>query len=305
MLVKHLENDECQDISGFEFSRRVQQKQIVRQIMVNPQGFYDILHAKETELAKLTQCGKSKELEKRDGGVSVLDEANDNQSLDVSQDGSESMDDELKVQRLTRKELNQWPQLPHKMLAKPQSSAKNMQQSSSIAGKSGSASNAMARPAALKLIPNTIKQGSTSMPKDADAQPWSTGATSKTLFPNAKLAPASDGQLKCVDSVHRLANDDGNLLKARFWDASSRDFNVEPFYNAMLKHYLCPFSGCGNTYSFAREFVHHLNHWHGQIQYRCLCLKVFKTAHAMIGHSESPGSNCQARKSPSYQAVGS
>jgi hypothetical protein len=66
-------------------------------------------------------------------------------------------------------------------------------------------------------------------------------STSSVLFPDAKPTPApSEFSIAAYDD--KVEQEHGlNIMKTRFWDPMSNDFNPERFYNAYNSRYYCPF----------------------------------------------------------------
>jgi hypothetical protein len=87
-------------------------------------------------------------------------------------------------------------------------------------------------------------QGSTDASISRQPKVWGSRdgkSTSSTLFPGAKPTPApSEFSIAAYDDK---MNQEGNLniMKNRFWDPQSTDWNPERFYDAVLQKYYCPF----------------------------------------------------------------
>lgn len=66
-------------------------------------------------------------------------------------------------------------------------------------------------------------------------------SSSSTLFPNAKPTPApSEFSIAAHDEA--MNNKHGiNIMRTRFWDPMSSDWNPEQFYDAIISKYYCPF----------------------------------------------------------------
>jgi hypothetical protein len=64
---------------------------------------------------------------------------------------------------------------------------------------------------------------------------------SKTLFPNAKPnSPASEFSIAAHDQS--MEQEHGiNIMRTRFWDPISSDWNPEKFYDSVIGKYHCPF----------------------------------------------------------------
>jgi hypothetical protein len=66
-------------------------------------------------------------------------------------------------------------------------------------------------------------------------------SASNVLFPDAKPTPApSEFSIVAYDEAVDKANRP-NIMRSRFWDPMSTDFNAEKFYNTVTGEYNCPF----------------------------------------------------------------
>ena len=64
---------------------------------------------------------------------------------------------------------------------------------------------------------------------------------SKKLFPNAKPTPVpAEFSIAAHDQAMEEKNGI-NIMRTRFWDPLSTDWNPEKFYNAIINKYACPF----------------------------------------------------------------
>lgn len=135
---------------------------------------------------------------------------------------------------------------------------------------------------------------------------WSAGRSSEVLFKGAKPTPPTadwDRVLKKRQEEAQSASTT-NILHSRFWDPTSKEFDVSIFRNGLTQQYHCPFEGCQDAvYDVDVDLIGHLRHAHLKTKYRCpLCLKLFNSASALIGHSESAG-KCKVKKSSKYDEL--
>jgi hypothetical protein len=66
-------------------------------------------------------------------------------------------------------------------------------------------------------------------------------SASKTLFPNAKPTPATK-EFSIAAHDEQMERDHGiNIMRTRFWDPLSSDWNPERFYDSVIDKYNCPF----------------------------------------------------------------
>jgi hypothetical protein len=86
---------------------------------------------------------------------------------------------------------------------------------------------------------STNASGSSHQPKVWGSRKGKTA--SSTLFPDAQLTP---GSAEFSIAAHDDAIEQAyglNIMRNRFWDPLSSDFNAERFYDAIVNKYHCPF----------------------------------------------------------------
>jgi hypothetical protein len=123
---------------------------------------------------------------------------------------------------------------------------------------------------------------------------------SSALFPNAKATPApKDFSIAAHDE--QMEREHGiNIMKTRFWDSLSTDWNPERFYDSVIDKYNCPFV-CELNFATPADLNKHINSDHRLTRMKCpSCLKYFKSATALMAHCESRGSKCQINKADNF-----
>lgn len=66
-------------------------------------------------------------------------------------------------------------------------------------------------------------------------------STSNILFPNAKPTPATK-EFSIAAHDDQMEREYGiNIMRTRFWDPLSSDWNPERFYDSVINKYYCPF----------------------------------------------------------------
>lgn len=125
-------------------------------------------------------------------------------------------------------------------------------------------------------------------------------SASSTLFPNAKLTPAPE-EFTIAAHDEQMEREHGiNIMKTRFWDPLSTDWNPERFYDSVIDKYNCPFV-CELTLDTPADLNQHINSDHRLTRMQCpSCLKYFKSATALMAHCESRGSRCQINKAYNF-----
>ncbi|KAH9867040.1 hypothetical protein IAQ61_007631 [Plenodomus lingam] len=120
------------------------------------------------------------------------------------------------------------------------------------------------------------------------------------LFPHAKPTPApSDFSILAHDEA--MEDQKGiNIMRTRFWDPMSSDWNPEKFYDSVLNKFACPFV-CEQTFESVSDLNQHILGDHRITRIKCpTCLKYFKSATALIAHCESRGAKCPINKADDY-----
>ncbi|KAH7385909.1 hypothetical protein BKA66DRAFT_511252 [Pyrenochaeta sp. MPI-SDFR-AT-0127] len=125
-------------------------------------------------------------------------------------------------------------------------------------------------------------------------------SVSNVLFPNAKPTPAPS-EFSIAAHDHAMEQEHGiNIMRTRFWDPMSSDWNPEIFYDSVLSKYHCPFI-CEQTFDAAGDLNKHILGDHRITRMKCpTCLKYFKSATALMAHCESRGAKCQINKAEDY-----
>ncbi|KAJ4404665.1 hypothetical protein N0V91_005815 [Didymella pomorum] len=123
---------------------------------------------------------------------------------------------------------------------------------------------------------------------------------SSLLFPLAKPTPAPN-EFSIAAHDEQMEREHGiNIMKTRFWDPLSPDWNPERFYDSITSRYNCPFV-CELTWAAPADLKKHINSDHRMTRMKCpSCLKYFKSVTALMAHCESRGSKCQVNKADNY-----
>ncbi|KAF3039260.1 hypothetical protein E8E11_005904 [Didymella keratinophila] len=123
---------------------------------------------------------------------------------------------------------------------------------------------------------------------------------SSALFPHAKPTPAPKEFSIAAHDEHMEREHGINIMKTRFWDPLSPDWNPERFYDSITSRYNCPFV-CELTWATPADLNKHINSDHRMTRMKCpSCLKYFQSATALMAHCESRGSKCQVNKADNY-----
>ncbi|KAF2126792.1 hypothetical protein P153DRAFT_321511, partial [Dothidotthia symphoricarpi CBS 119687] len=127
-------------------------------------------------------------------------------------------------------------------------------------------------------------------------------SSSSTLFPNAKPNPApSVSEFSIAAHDDQMEKSHGiNIMRTRFWDPMSDDWNPERFWDPVVNKYYCPFV-CEQTFPSPADMNKHIMNDHRITRMKCpMCLKYFRSATALMSHCESRGARCQINKADDY-----
>ena len=334
--VAHLEDGKCKSITKKDFQGSIQQKHVVNEIMKNPEEFIQGLRMNKTLTPTSDKPGLivdgSETQETEEGGVPLLD-----QEDEAQKGGYKPLQAEVNLIDMnipyTRSNVETWPRLPGQQPSQLTSSMHSLSLNSrtpSINGSEVSASeyaseitsrrggtkvytesfpslNSPRIPASLNGDDDTASVATSTVGSSTNRpMAWTTAKTSQALFKDAKPTPPA-GDWTAVWNYRQqeaAANDSTNLFRSRLWDPDSKEYDVELFFNSMIEKYRCPFPECDGTYyDEPSDIEGHLRVTHLKTSYRCpLCLKIFRSANALVSHSEA-GGKCKVKKSSMYDKL--
>ena len=342
-FIEHLEKNLCtgsfdhNKISRFDFFGSVKQKEVVKQIMKKPHVVLERLNANTTLLddeegahppliADNSKTHGSTAQGSESGGIILMDSEDQAQRAFRLNTGLGDI-----LMPLTRQNLETWPRLPGQPPSVlTESMRRAILQSPDAFSVSGMeysandvASDITSRRGGHKICTESYKSPystqdymstrdsqigddsrSTSTVIDSKQAAWKTGETSKALFSNAKATPVPGDWEAILEQRQAEASKSTNLFHARFWDTSSPDYNVDRFWNPLVRGYCCPFPNCDLKYSTGADIERHIREFHTKINHRCsCCFKKFKSHAGLVSHMEST-TKCQIRQYDSYQEVG-
>lgn len=105
---------------------------------------------------------------------------------------------------------------------------------STIIGSRSSAPHSVNGSSTYAASTSTARQAKVWGPRDGKT-------ASKALFPNAKPTPAPK-EFSLAIHDEQMEHEHGiNIMKTRFWDPLSSDWNPERFYDSVISKYNCPF----------------------------------------------------------------
>jgi len=150
--------------------------------------------------------------------------------------------------------------------------------------------------------PSPSVHDSSSSTASGRAKAWgirSGKSASSLLFPNAKPTPMPN-EFSIATHEQTMQEKGINIMRTRFWDPMSSDWNPEKFYDSVLGKYVCPFI-CEQTFDIVGDLNKHILGEHRITRMKCpTCLKYFRSATALISHCESRGAGCQISKADDF-----
>ena len=125
-------------------------------------------------------------------------------------------------------------------------------------------------------------------------------STSSALFPNAKPTPVSK-EFSIAAHDEQMERDHGiNIMRTRFWDPQSPDWNPERFYDSVVSKYNCPFV-CERAFPTTNDLATHISMGHRLVRAKCpICLKYFNSSTALMAHCENRETRCQINNSDDF-----
>ncbi|KAK5118931.1 hypothetical protein LTR62_000142 [Meristemomyces frigidus] len=325
-MIGHLEEGDCPEISGYEFTATVRHKHVLKAIMEDPGTFQERL-CESRAFASNGRPGDIPEQEGAvedddEGGTTLLEQDDEDQSY-----GIRPLQPEVDLIStnvpLTRVNLESWPRLPGRNTASKLTSS---MAGLSLAGHDIRAaesekSELTSRPGGnkVKTVSYTESYSAHSSPTDdrsigdnsetvststitSGPQPvhvaWTAGNTSDRLFEKVKLPP-SELHTNTEPMAEIEPDTSRNLLYERWYDSNSGDYDVDAFYHMVFERYVCPFPQCDINecqYDIPSDLEAHMQMVHLELRFVCPgCLKRFDRASKQVSHMESNG-NCRVKE---------
>lgn len=223
LLIHHLEFGQCPNITAVEFQGHIVHKYLVAELLKGGANFQRLM-------AKIARFDAAVD-EEDQGGISLLD-AMDDQASNIDYDAIKPEVSQTSMK--SPRAVDPYPPLPSK-----------------AGGKTGDDTDSKLasqfKGVSLRGGPESVAASSTIDGRSAStvraSQAWNSGRSASTLFPKTKATPASSESRWSVEQHDRqMEKTEGiNILKTRFWDPASRDWNPERFYDTVLQKYYCPF----------------------------------------------------------------
>ena len=333
--MEHLENGRCKTISRKDFRDNVQLKHLRKELLRDgQQDDEDELPQIAKAGSSVTGESDVRTLED-DGGVPLLDQEDEGQKdgympleAEVNLiDPNGPPKYKLNIPQ-TRSNMETWPRLPGQAPSQLADTLRSMSISSTACSiptseisTSDYASQVTSRRGGTKIYTesnysidspmwppsefdydDTASEATTTIAREQSSA-WNTGSSSKLLFKDAKPTPRPGDwdEWEEHEEQERAQMDRNNMLHTKWWDKSSPEYAVHMFYNHLIGKYVCPIKDCDSTpYNDVSDLDGHLQTAHLRRDFRCpLCLKIYKSAHALVSHAESGGS-CKVKDSKKF-----
>lgn len=289
-MIDHIESNMCSVYRAWQLRQSICQKYVVKQIMKAPE---------KVRKQMATLIDGTETYDQDEGGVSLLDRPTEGEAQMAGYEPLHVATHYRDISSPTTSNIG--------------SLAKSMQSMSLGANDS---EYEQAYPYASGQDSVNDKQsasGTTKSIATASSKPsaWNKPTNaSKTLFPKAKPTPSPKpgdwtGMIAQREK-EALGDDSGNLLKAHWWNPSAPDYNLQPFFNAGMGVFNCPFPDClsdGMAFYAEGDLQEHIRMFHLPDFYQCPnCFKRFSKASALVAHAEST-QKCTIRASGGFKSV--
>ncbi|KAK3680198.1 hypothetical protein LTR78_000575 [Recurvomyces mirabilis] len=336
-MVAHLEGGDCPEITAFEFRGQVLQKHVRKELMRNINTVNERLAATEKSIAPLdefsfqaTDGAESVDADDEEGGIGLLEQEHIEQKdlIDPLKPDIDLIDTKRTASE-ARHAVESWPRLPGlHILPKLTTSMASM----SIAGSDvGSGTSFGGRRSGHKPRPIQYTEsypsmdspsGGVSISGDSSvASPlttntdrrvaWTTGNTSKALFKPSQHCPVSKQDQQALmkkpteGSVAQLS-ESKSIMKTRFYDIYSPDYNPDLFLNPLTEKYICLFPQCEDgegEFDTLSDLQGHIQFAHLRLLFVCpTCLKRFQSATAMVSHMEAT-TRCRVKEHDKFMDI--
>ena len=312
--IRHITEGRCMFIKSSELEGERQQKQIIKEVLKNPDIFALGLRGK-----KMYQSSNPKDCRHSDDEGDDYNTFNGGSGIKLG-----PMDEDDSSQARDFSTL--CPEKKYVDLAVPKAPGDGDAQLSPVYGlRSGLDSLSLGGPSSLKhkgqsglstpletifgdhhtnassnstMVDNTTR-GTASADSDQNDCAPSSSSSSKTLAKEADW-----GAIQASLERSRLEDRHTNILYSRFWDPYSKDWAPDMFMNHLTGRLTCPFQDCGAGYTSKHDIATHLRSRHIEQQKQCkTCYRIFQNLPDLIQHFESSsrGGKCTVARAGNYQ----
>jgi hypothetical protein len=245
LFIEHLEFGQCDVISASQFQKHIIHKLLITQLLEDSNHYARFLQKQEKYEAAVDH--------EEEGGVDLGGAIFDDENIeDVN---FKAIEPDEPSDPIVTWSAGPYPPLPSKTssltsalgglsltgdeLESTTTTGVNSRLSSPVEAPFSAQSSRGHATRQVSSTHGSISTSTTHQPKAWGARDGK--STSSTLFPGAKPTPVpSEFSIAAYDD--RMEQQRGpHMMKSRFWDPQSPDFNPERFYDAVLQKYYCPF----------------------------------------------------------------
>ncbi|KAF2165236.1 hypothetical protein M409DRAFT_67484 [Zasmidium cellare ATCC 36951] len=305
-MIVHIEDNGCSEIRPHELFRAICHKFVVKQVLRAPDKFK--LSQVPAGPAGPAVTDGTETHDQDDGGVSLLDQEDEAQLAGYKPLSSSSDYMSTASPTPSRASMNVRPAPPSQ--ASLTQSMRNMSITTATPRSVSGTSAGSYDQSYPYLAPDT--SGAVQVWASSSGKPsaWGTSSNaSKKLFAKAQPTPLQAGDWNAVLAQREeesLADDGKNLMKARWWDPSSQDYNPDLFKDESTGVYTCRFPDCmsdGIAFHALVDLQDHITMFHLPGHFQCpSCFKRFKKASALVGHAENTR-KCNVRASGGFKSL--
>lgn len=320
--MRHIESGECRFIKKRHIEDERAQKQVVKDIMKDPEQFAQNLRGKEhylngeekqtvvKHIGSLRDDADEQTLLFDGVPFSLMDNDNTSQVADrpplyPKKRPEKMIETEEPLSR--RRVINAFPELRPRLIPGSSTPAASPRLLPSVVSRPHSAMSATA-----DTESNANDSVSTSTAKTPLAgSSWTINST-KELFPDAEKTSNVDNNWMAVEAAREssiVENSKTNLFTSRFWDNTHPGYDSDIFRRERRDGTLvfaCPWPTCRNMYSTAGDITTHIRNFHINSPKSCKrCFKKFKGTTALVQHFEasSRGSKCEVAKQSDFNRI--
>jgi len=250
-FIEHLEFGHCDVISASQFQGHIVHKHLITELLKGGEA-YARFQQKTSKFEAAVDC-------EEEGGVNLEDTMFEDEGIEEVQFKAIKPDTPPDTP-LSPAALGPYPPLPSQISSASSSHSSDLastlgglslsgeSETSTVVNSPISSPVAATFPAAslhrASVDQTSTTQGSTTASSSRQPKVWGSRVgktTSDVLFPGAKPTPVpSEFSIEAHDN--RMEQEHGlNIMRSRFWDPLSNDFNPERFYDSVMSKYYCPF----------------------------------------------------------------
>jgi hypothetical protein len=230
-FVEHLEFGHCSVIPVSQFQGHIVHKHLITELLKGGDTYLRF-QAKQAKFEATLDC-------EEDGGVTLENDMFDDEEIEEVKYQAIKPDSPPGTP-LSPASAGPYPPLPSQMGSASAVASDLASSLNNMSLHSDPKAYTVAKPHNSLIV----REEPATAPGSLQTKVWGTRngkSASSVLFPDAKPTPVpSEFSIAAYDD--RIEQEHGlNIMKTRFWDPLSKDFNPDRFYDAILNKYNCPF----------------------------------------------------------------